>query len=265
MTLDDFRYMYRGKVVANLRPEDAGLLASSVHETSQHQRAILLLHGFSSSPAVFRRMQQPLLQIYDAVISPVLPGHGESINAFSAVQATDWLLSAEYECERLTREYEKVDVMGFSLGGLLACHLSARFPLHHLYLLAPALSLHLNVSWTLRATKLLHGLGLRRIRNRAGNLLSNAYSELAYRQVPLTAIMQILSLIKEFEWSIPTCPVDVFLGQHDDVVDSIKVAERFTGLTRTAIHWLEHSAHVLPLDADVDAILACVKASSLDD
>ena len=265
MELNDFQYMHRGKVIANLLPEDAGLLSPIVHETASHKRALLLLHGFSSSPAVFRCMRERLLTMYDAVYCPALPGHAESIQAFSTIQASDWVASAEHECERLIRDYEEVDVLGLSLGGLLACHLSTRFPLHHLYLLAPALSLHLNVPWTLRATRLLHALGLRQIRNRAGNLLSTAHSELTYRQLPLNAIMQILTLLNDFSWIPPTCPVDVFLGRHDEVVDSNKIAERFAGLPRVTVHWLENSAHVLPLDADVDAILACVQARTLDD
>lgn len=265
MKLDDFRYMYRGKVISTLRPEEASLLAPIVHETAGRKRALLMFHGFSSSPAVFRLMHKSLLAQYDAVICPVLPGHGESIKTFSSVQAAEWIASAEHECERLTQDYAQVDVMGFSLGGLLACHLSAHFPIHHLYLLAPALSLHLNVPWTLKAARFLHRLGLRKIRNRAGNLLSNRHPEIAYRQVPLNAIIQILSLINEFKWAIPTCPVDVFLGRQDEVVDSLKIAERFAGLPKTKIHWLEHSGHVLPLDADVDLILASIQSGRLDD
>ena len=257
MNIDDFRYMYRGKVVATLKPEDASLLASFEREGQQKNRALLLLHGFSSSPAVYRRII-PALEMYDAVLCPALPGHGNSIAAFSTVLAKDWVDCATRSCERLQSSYAQVDVMGMSLGGLLACHLSTLFPLNHLYLLAPALSLRGNIPLVLMLTRSLHALGLRNIRNRAGNLCSATYPELAYRKMPLSAIIQILTLIQAFKLKLPTCPTDLFLGRHDEVVHSSNVMRLFTESPHTNIHWLNNSAHVLPLDNDIDTIVACL-------
>lgn len=257
MNIDDFRYMYRGKVMTTLKPEDAALLALFEREGQQKNRALLLLHGFSSSPAVYRRLI-PSLDMYDAVLCPVLPGHGDSIAAFSTVLAKDWVNCATQSCERLHNTYAHVDVMGMSLGGLLACHLSTLFPLNHLYLLAPALSLRGNIPLVLMLTRVLHALGLRTIRNRAGNLCSATYPELAYRQMSLHAVIQILTLIKTFKLTLPTCPTDLFLGRHDEVVHSSNVMRLFNDSPHTNIHWLNHSAHVLPLDNDIDMIIACL-------
>lgn len=258
MKTEDFCYMYRGKVMERLTPQNADILSPYERRSDRRERALLLLHGFSSSPAVYRRMI-PALTMYDAVICPLLPGHGQSIDAFSQVHATDWVAHVERICGNLIDEYQQVDVLGLSLGGLLACHLSAHFPLHHLFLLAPALSLHLPLNLTINATKILYTLGIRRIRNRAGNLISSQYPELAYSQMPLFAIIQILSLIQNFSWHAPHCPTDVFLGRHDEVVDSLAVAKRFEGLSNVNIHWLAHSAHVLPLEEDVTEILKWIQ------
>jgi carboxylesterase len=261
MKLDDFRYMYRGQIIKALEPLEASLLAPVEREGTARNRALLLLHGFSSSPAVYRRML-PLLTMYDTVVCPVLPGHGESIEAFSITTAEDWIDSAMKACEKLTTSYKQVDVMGMSLGGLLACHLSKHFQLNHLYLLAPALSLHLNIPLCLALAKVLQAFGINRIPNRAGNLCSKSHPELAYRQLPLPVIIQILTLIKEFQLVLPSCPVDLFLGRYDRVVNSYKVATRFQKSTR--IHWLNHSAHVLPLDEDMEEIVACIKKNQHD-
>lgn len=259
MNIDDFRYMVRGRVTGVLPSAEAGLLLPFERVGPLRRRALLMLHGFSSSPAVFRRMT-PELMMYDAVLCPLLSGHGESIDVFSEAHASDWLEQSVSLCERLITEYDEVHVMGMSLGGLLACHLAARFPVHHLYLLAPALSLCLNVPFALNGAKLLSALGLRRIRNRAGNLVSSAHPELAYRQVPLSAIIEILTLIRDFKGPLPNCPVDLFLGSKDTVVNSARVAAQFINCPNTKIHWLTHSAHVLPLDTDVDDILNCLRA-----
>ncbi len=258
MNIDDFRYMWRGKVLQRLDSQQANLLTSIDIRGQGHDRALLLLHGFSSSPAVYRHLL-PALPSYDAILCPILPGHSESIAAFTAVKAADWLSTAELACETLMKDYPKVDVMGLSLGGLLACHLNQRFALHHLYLLAPALALRLNLPLALRSAHVLHWLGFHYLRNRAGNLCSHLYSELAYRQLPMTAIIEILTLVNEFKFVPPHCPTDLFLGCFDEVVDSTRVANHFMNVPNCTIHWLPKSAHVLPLDSDADAIITCLR------
>ena len=132
MNNDDFRYMRRGKQLSGLTSKEMSLLEPVDKRGSGSARALLLLHGFSSSPAVYRCLI-PQIKHYDAIICPVLEGHAESIEAFSRSTANDWRFTANKTCEILINEYNKVDVLGLSLGGLLACELSQRFPLNHLF------------------------------------------------------------------------------------------------------------------------------------
>ena len=261
MTIQDFCFSWRGQQQGVLFKKDQLLLNPIAIYGPGHQRALLLLHGFSSTPAVFRAML-PQLPGYDAIIAPILPGHADSIAAFSTTTAQEWVSAAELACENLVKNYRFVDVLGLSLGGLLACHLSTRFALNRLYLLAPAIDLHLNLKLTLLAARSLHYLGFRYLRNRAGNLHTADYSELTYRQLPLTAIIEILTLVENFQFQPPSCPTDVFLGRFDEVVDSKKVAARFENLPLANIHWLENSAHILPLDGDIKRILDTICSNS---
>ena len=257
MNIQDFCFTWRGKQQAPLLKQDLPMLMPVDIRGQGRKRALLLLHGFSSSPAVFRALI-PQLTGYDAIVCPVLPGHADSIEAFSNVKSGEWLLAAEQACEALVQDYQCVDVLGVSLGGLLACHLSHRFVLNRLYLLAPALDLRLNLSVCIRAARFFHAIGFRRLRNRAGNLHTQQHFELTYRQLPITAVIEILTLVQQFEFIPPTCPTDVFLGCFDEVVDSSKVSARFESVSSATIHWLENSAHVLPLDGDLDRILETV-------
>ena len=258
MNIDDFRYMWRGKQLQPLSHQQASLLAPIDIRGPGNHHALLLLHGFASSPAVFRELLPGLTQ-YDAIICPTLAGHGSSITAFTNVKACDWVSSAEEACKALMKDYEKVDVLGLSLGGLLACHLSQHFTLHHLYLLAPALALQMNTIRALKYAHLLHWLGFNYLRNRAGNLCSQLYSELAYRQLPLHAVIEILTLINTFHFVPPSCPTDLFLGSFDAVINSPRVEKYFADLPNTTIHWLTKSAHVLPLDSDIGVIVECIQ------
>lgn len=259
MNLIDFRYMRQGQQLNDLKREDKGLLTSVRQHNKSHKNALLILHGFSSSPAVYRYLI-PKIKQYDAVVCPILPGHAESINAFSQAKATQWQAIAQETCASLLDSYEQVDVLGLSLGGLLACELSILFPLHHLYLLAPALKLHMNVTLMLRITRFFHALGFAHIRNAAGNILNSEHAEISYRKLPLSIIIEMLQLVQNYQWTPPPCPTDLFLGAHDLVVDSHAVENFFHPLANVSIHWLENSAHVLPLDNDLEAIIQCVNS-----
>ena len=262
MNIQDFCFTWRGQQQGHLLKKDAHFLKPIDIRGQGREHALLLLHGFSSTPAVFRAML-PELTGYDAVVCPVLPGHADSILSFSKATACEWMSAAELACEALLKEYTFVDVLGLSLGGLLACHLSHRFALNRLYLLAPAIDLRLNLDLSLVAARILTRLGFRRLRNRAGNLHTDHYRELTYRQLPIASIIEILTLVQNFQFMPPDCPTDVFLGCFDEVVDSTKVACRFENIPSAKIHWLENSAHILPLDGDIEIILGCIGGSSV--
>lgn len=258
MNIDDFRAMRRGIPLFALDKKDAAILAPIERRSGEKKRALLLLHGFTSTPAVFRVML-PSFSFYDAVICPVLPGHADNLQAFAQVKAEAWLTTAVQSCELLVNEFEQVDVLGLSLGGILACYLSNQFKLHHLYLLAPALDLRLPIEKILKLARLLTCLGFQEVRGLSGDLFTNQHCEIAYRKLPLTAIIEIFNLIKQFSFNLPDCPTDVFLGCHDKVVASWRVAARFANQEHVTIHWLSNSAHVIPLDGDIENIIACMK------
>lgn len=258
MNIDDFRCMRRGVQLSTLNKNELSLVAPVEQRTNKKQRALLLFHGFSSSPAVYRRLIAAL-DCYDAIICPALLGHASDLASFSVVKTKDWFLQAEQTYKQMNAEFEQVDVMGLSLGGLLACHLSKQFTLRQLYLLAPALDLQLAIKPTLYLAKTLYWLGFRYIPSAAGDLYASKFCEIAYRQLPLQIIIELLSTIRQFQFSVPSCPTDLFLGRHDKVVSSWQVAERFANHDKVTIHWLENSAHVLPLDGDLANIIACIK------
>ena len=257
MNINDFRYMRQGQQLSDLKSEESSLLIPIDQQGKNKEHALLILHGFSSSPAVYRDLI-PKIKHYDAIVCPVLPGHADSINSFSKSKGCEWLKAAEEHCATLINEYKKVDVLGLSLGGLLSYKLSHSFALNHLYLLAPALKLHLNIPLMLRTAQLFRSLGFIHLRNAAGNILNTEKGEITYRKLPLNTIIEMLQLVKNNQWQDPCCPVDLFLGAHDLVVNSHEIEKLFLPFANVKIHWLKNSAHVLPLDNDLDEIVACI-------
>lgn len=257
---EDLQFISHGKPLRTVRPSEKDLLLPiDIRKPTRH-RALLLLHGFSSSPAVYRLLL-PHLSQYDAVVCPVLPGHCTNIQDFAQAKSEAWLATAKKTCAELCQEYTAVDVLGLSLGGLIACYLAQQFKLHHLYLLAPATALHLNLRFALNILHTLHALGVSHFRNRGGNLYAYDHYELTYRVLPLTSLIEVFSLIKTCP-SLPTkCPVDLFLGKFDAIVNSNAVARQFAHLPNVQMHWLNRSAHVLPLDGDLDTIIKCIQTT----
>ena len=258
MLIDDFYHMRQGVQLSCLTESEKDLLQSQSIEGKGRKKALLMLHGFSSSPAVYREMLPKITSHYDAVFCPLLPGHGESIEAFSKVKAQEWLEFAEQKCSDLMERYEKVDVLGLSLGGLLSCCLGQKFKLNHLYLLAPALDIRFPLKRTLNLAKTCSSLGFCQVRNAAGNLINPEQTEITYRRLPLSIVQEILIFIKEFNWELPSCPVDLFLGCHDQVVHSHHVSQFFSNHPQAKIHWLKDSAHILPLDLDSEQIIEVI-------
>ncbi|MGH0054565.1 MAG: alpha/beta hydrolase, partial [Sphaerochaetaceae bacterium] len=75
---------------------------------------------------------------YD-VYCPRYPGHGTSRNDFLASKAEDWIGTAHDAYAYLADTYEKVSVVGHSMGGAIATIIADTFGVETLVLIAPAL------------------------------------------------------------------------------------------------------------------------------
>ncbi|CAG7648388.1 alpha/beta hydrolase [Paenibacillus allorhizosphaerae] len=104
-----------------------------------HNRGCLLLHGFTGGPYELMPLAEHLEQTLGMQCrTPVLPGHDQDLAVLGGVTFHDWLDSASWEAHQLTKDCASVDVIGFSMGGLIAACLANRFPIRRLVLLNAA-------------------------------------------------------------------------------------------------------------------------------
>src|SRR5690625_6969791 len=68
---------------------------------------------------------------------PILTGHGEEFS-LEGISYDKWLEAAEKEMIKLMEECEILYVIGFSMGGMIAAYLAAKYDVEKLVLLAPA-------------------------------------------------------------------------------------------------------------------------------
>ncbi len=102
--------------------------------------AVLLLHGFSASPGQFEALMPALERAGIAYYAPLLTGFGtDDYRLLKVVRPADWLRDAAAAYEVLAALYERVSVVGHSMGGVLAAWLAAEKPVQHLILTDPYL------------------------------------------------------------------------------------------------------------------------------
>jgi carboxylesterase len=103
---------------------------------------VLLLHGFGDTPQTFDLLAQYLHSAGFGVRAPLLPGHGRSVQLFTASRRNQWLAFARLELEAYRQKYPQVGVIGLSMGGAIAAVLAAESEdLSALVLIAPYLDM----------------------------------------------------------------------------------------------------------------------------
>jgi carboxylesterase len=100
-------------------------LAASFLIEGTNGEGVLLLHGFSGTPAHFRMMGTFLNEHGYTVHAPLLAGHGTSLEDMERATREDWRRSATDGLETLEKECTKVHAVGLSMGGLLSLGLAA--------------------------------------------------------------------------------------------------------------------------------------------
>jgi carboxylesterase len=81
--------------------------------------AVVLIHGFTGSPAHWRLLAPRLAAAGYTVVVPRLPGHGTSMEDLATTGAADWIGAAR-EAAGSVASHRRVHLAGLSMGGLIA-------------------------------------------------------------------------------------------------------------------------------------------------
>lgn len=108
------------------------------------EKVLLVMHGLHESPAYMFGFAKAFYDKGYNVLSIRLPGH-QTINRddLNKTKASEWIDSSVQGLEFALTLGNQVEVLGYSLGGLLAVNLALKYPeqVRALYLIAPALAL----------------------------------------------------------------------------------------------------------------------------
>lgn len=99
---------------------------------------VLCIHGFTGGPYEVRPFADFLGQQTDwNILVPTLPGHGDTL-ALKNISADSWLMEAELAIRELKKSSDRIIIVGFSMGGLIAMYLAMRYKVDRLVLLSAA-------------------------------------------------------------------------------------------------------------------------------
>lgn len=178
------------------------------------KKAILIIHGFAGGTYDQEELANYLeLNRNFDVFQFTLPGHERNL---SKVEHDEWIKKSEQQIEWLiSNGYNKIYLIGHSMGGVIATYLASKYEeVKKLVLAAPAfhylnvIKENLNVSKSLQvAPKVIKTYGS---------------EEIVARMLKLnvTVLKEFMALVKEY-YDYPkdvTCPVLIIQGKSDNLV-----------------------------------------------
>lgn len=259
--------------------------------TSHAGTGVLIVHGFTGSPAEMRPLGLHLHRAGYTVHGVLLSHHGAEPARLRGSTYHDWVVSAREGLDRLRRRCDRVVIAGLSLGGLITLHLAALDgrrsdgpgALAGIVVMAapaavadPRAKLVRLAKYVLRDFNPLDKVDFSDpaaradFRRRAPDVRIDfddprAVAELRQRaRIPLDAIDQLLRFNERVMKELPDvrAPALFMQGRHDTTVvaDSAEVLCARAGSAVKRVVWHETSGHVLTLEPDREAVFAETQA-----
>lgn len=109
-----------------LLKEERHLVGQPFYFEGTNRKAVLLIHGWTSTSYEVRRLGAYLNENGYTVSGPMLRGHGTVSSDLKDVHWTDWLEDIKKSYDDLKKNHEKVYVAGTSIGACLAVILASK-------------------------------------------------------------------------------------------------------------------------------------------
>ncbi|MBC7463973.1 MAG: alpha/beta fold hydrolase [Actinobacteria bacterium] len=217
---------------------------------------ILLVHGFTGSPASMRSWAEFFSARGYTVRVPRLPGHGREWTELNTISWEEWPARAVEELEELHKTCDQVFILGQSMGGATALHVAA----HHgdsisgLVLVNPMIHIPgIAVKFAPLISKFKSHLA-----PVGDDIKRPGITEWAYDVLPTKGVIQLAKLLKSSRSTLPTIKVPLLLfhsvEDHAIPVSNTEIIMKEIGSVQKQRVELLNSYHVATLDYDADII-----------
>ena len=242
------QYLPDRRVLDDVMPFDDDISQPLFHQGGDV--GCITLHGIGGTPANIRVVSDALIARGYTVLSPTLPGHGETVRAFAASTGEEWLSCVENAYDRLVEAgCTRIFSIGLSLGGVLSALLATERerPLAGLGMICapiemqPFLHMARRLSIILPVVRYPDEDGSQT--NWKGNPYAQMYDGLSTRK--LVDLNRLCIRLRASLGSI-TCPTLMVNAKYDDKVDPSSPDLWRAGavnVPETEYVYLEHSPH----------------------
>ena len=238
----------------------AGLLADfeARGDKKNGHIGIVLVHGFTGSPAAMRPWAEFLNARGYSVRVPRLPGHGTKPADLNEVDWHEWPAKVAHEIAELQKHCTQIFVAGLSMGGGTTLNIAASHgeqlsgiilvnPMIHVRGVTPGLAYVIS-----RVIKFGKSVG--------NDIKRKGVTEYSYDQLPYRGIYQLLTMLKLTRAALPSIkvPLQLFhsVDDHTLPVTNTEIIMREIGSANKSRIELLNSYHVATIDHDSDLIFA---------
>ncbi|WP_462412649.1 alpha/beta hydrolase [Neobacillus sp. Marseille-QA0830] len=203
----------------------------------------LCLHGFTGAPYEVEPLVTYLQErtCWEFRV-PTLPGQGETLS-LKGIRHQEWLDFAEQELKALMETCDKVYVIGFSMGGMIASFLAANHPVDKLILLSAA-------AYYIHPRQLAEDIK-QVMKDLMGGQLAENQLFFRYRkkviETPMSAVLQFHRLVSSIRPDLPKimAPTLVAQGEADGIVPpkSAEYLYRTIGSSKKKLVVISNSKH----------------------
>mgnify|MGYP000141126509 CR=1 FL=1 len=217
---------------------------------------ILLVHGFTGSPASMRPWAEYLNQRGYTVTVPLLPGHGTRPEDLNLVKWQEWPAKVENDLNAMLQSCEKVFICGLSMGGGTTLNVATRYSkqLAGIILVNPMIHVKLvphQLAWVISR--------FQKMRDSVGDDIKRpGVTEWGYDALPTRGIYQLLKMLRITRRNLKniTIPVQLFHSVEDHtlpVTNTEIILSEIGSSNKTRIE-LVNSYHVATMDYDQELI-----------
>ncbi len=231
-------------------------LPATPDRTGGRAIGVLLVHGFTGSPASMKPWARYLAEQGYAVEVPRLPGHGTTWQDLNQVAWTDWYDEATRAFDALHETCAAVVVCGLSMGGSVVLRLAEErgAQVSGVVLVNPFVS---SDRKELKALPVLKHV-VPSLRGVVNDIKKPDQDEVGYQRLPLKGVAQVMEMWKVVVPALGrvTQPLLYFRSTADHVIDtsSSPTVLSAVGSTDVEERMLENSYHVATLDNDAPRI-----------
>lgn len=211
---------------------------------------ILLIHGFTGTPAEMRLLGESLHQRGFTVLAIRLPGHGTCVEDMESTTWRHWYGAAVDGFTLLGGLCPRVNVVGLSMGGLLSLKLAAEYSVDRVAALSTPIFLTAKRLPLLPLYRAFH----RFIPKKRRDYDIDPQYYVGYDCTPLDCLSSLLELIRSVQSDLPLVqsPTLLIHSRHEHTVrpESASYILDHLGTSDKELFWLKKSGHVITIDIE---------------